>query len=429
MIRFAGRSQGLLSCLLSSSSFSPVVSSPLSLPTRFNSKTGDAFEGIHQTPIVDRLWSLRKQKQLDYSAPRTSTFSKQEILYNFEEDPDLRDKYANPWGFIRIGRVLEDIDALAGNIAHTHCCGENGETDLLLVTASVDQIKVKHRANLKDNMTLSGEIIHSGKSSLEIKMTVTSDWTTKNWLSANFCFVARDPKTGKAANVPALVIQTEEEQKVFDFCEQVRQKAKEARKHKGILDIFGLTLPSETAAQKAASLLQESTPLTLMPASHFPSSVLIQNTKMATNLICHHQHRNIHGRIFGGFLMRQAFEIAFINAYQFLESQPLFVEVDRVVFHKPVEIGNLLKFESCILYTTNPENEGERPKIHVEVSADIITPECHKAERSNLFHFTFETKKKSEVKKVLPGTVEEAVRIANMMELNEKQEKNKKETE
>ena len=52
-----------------------------------------------------------------------------------------------------------------------------------------------------------------------------------------------------------------------------------------------------------------------------------------------------------------------------------------------------------------------------------MTPECFKAERSNLFHFTFESKKLREIKKVLPGTVEEAVRIANMMELNEHQEK------
>jgi hypothetical protein len=29
-------------------------------------------------------------------------------------------QYRNPWGFLRIGRLLEDLDSLAGSIAFTH---------------------------------------------------------------------------------------------------------------------------------------------------------------------------------------------------------------------------------------------------------------------------------------------------------------------
>ena len=41
--------------------------------------------------------------------------------------------------------------------------------------------------------------------------------------SANFTFVARDPNTGKAADVPPLVLGTDEEKQVFDKCELIRQ--------------------------------------------------------------------------------------------------------------------------------------------------------------------------------------------------------------
>jgi acyl-coenzyme A thioesterase 9 len=35
----------------------------------------------------------------------------------FATDPVLRGQYISPWGAIRYGRLFEDMDALAGNIA------------------------------------------------------------------------------------------------------------------------------------------------------------------------------------------------------------------------------------------------------------------------------------------------------------------------
>jgi acyl-coenzyme A thioesterase 9 len=29
-------------------------------------------------------------------------------------------QYRNPWGFVRMGKILEDLDSLAGNIAYEH---------------------------------------------------------------------------------------------------------------------------------------------------------------------------------------------------------------------------------------------------------------------------------------------------------------------
>ena len=44
--------------------------------------------------------------------------------------------------------------------------------------------------------------------------------------------------------------------------------------------------------------------------------------------------------------MRRAFELAFATAYLFCGTKPSFLEVDEVTFRRPVEIGNLLQFES-----------------------------------------------------------------------------------
>ena len=67
------------------------------------------------------------------------------------------------------------------------------------------------------------------------------------------------------------------------------------------------------------------------------SAKLWLNCSIRVNsFICQPQQRNIHGRIFGGFLMRRAFELAFSTAYAFAGAAPHFLEVDHVDFFKPV---------------------------------------------------------------------------------------------
>jgi acyl-coenzyme A thioesterase 9 len=38
-------------------------------------------------------------------------------LYGFSTDYILREQYRDPWNEVRIGKLLEDLDALAGTIS------------------------------------------------------------------------------------------------------------------------------------------------------------------------------------------------------------------------------------------------------------------------------------------------------------------------
>jgi len=42
------------------------------------------------------------------------------VTYPFATKPWLKEEYRNPWGNLRVGRLLEDLDSLAGNIAYRH---------------------------------------------------------------------------------------------------------------------------------------------------------------------------------------------------------------------------------------------------------------------------------------------------------------------
>ena len=90
----------------------------------------------------------------------------------------------------------------------------------------------------------------------------------------------------------------------------------------------------------------------------------------------HPQHRNMADKVFGGFLMRRAFDAAFSTCYLFAGSRPHFLELERVDFKKPVDIGNVVKFVSTVTYTTNnPDESGSHSALHVETEAFVVNAE------------------------------------------------------
>lgn len=101
--------------------------------------------------------------------------------------------------------------------------------------------------------------------------------------------------------------------------------------------------------------------------------------------LCQPQERNISNKIFGGFLMRKAFELAFVTAYLHARTQPFFYGLDGpdkyliswliakrffldVSFQRPVEIGAMLHLRAIVAFTTQRD-------LLVEVTAHVIDAE------------------------------------------------------
>lgn len=141
--------------------------------------------------------------------------------------------------------------------------------------------------------------------------------------------MARDSKTRKAASVNRLAPETETEKLLFEEAE-ARSKL---RKRKGGQNKRGY---ADGEMDRLVALLSEGRIFCDMPALADRNSILLRDTRLANSLICQPQQRNIHGRIFGGFLMHRAFELAFSTSYAFAGVRPSFLEVDHVDFLKPV---------------------------------------------------------------------------------------------
>lgn len=58
--------------------------------------------------------------------------------------------------------------------------------------------------------------------------------------------------------------------------------------------------------------------------------------------------------IFGGFLLKQTFELAFCCAASFSHSRPTFISLDPSTFENPVPVGSVLYLTATVAYTDPP---------------------------------------------------------------------------
>lgn len=389
------------------------------------------WPGMYHSPVTNALWEARSkmyekpadkaigdvsQSELGSKSPSQSRTS---ILYKFSSDYTLREQYRNPWNEVRMGKLVEDLDALAGTVSYKHCCSDDGSTrPILLVTASVDRLVLNKPINVESDLRIVGAVTWVGRSSLEIQLEViqpaedspsSSDSVA---LVANFTFVARDAETGKSAPVNQISPETEREKFLWKEAEE-RNKMRKQKRAEQKRDA------QDRDKDRLNALLAEGRVFCDMPALADRDSILIESTRHENSLICQPQQRNIHGRIFGGFLMRKAFELAFSNAYAFAGAEPQFLEVDHVDFFKPVDVGNFLRLKSCVLYTQL--EDPAKPQINVEVVAHVTRPELRSSEVSNKFYFTFTVRPEAmkdglRIRNVVPGTEEEARRVLERMD-------------
>lgn len=396
------------------------------------------WPGMYHSPVTNALWEARSkmyekpadnkpigdvsQSELVAKSPSQSRTS---ILYQFSSDYTLREQYRNPWNEVRMGKLVEDLDALAGTVSYKHCCSDDGSTrPILLVTASVDRLVLNRPINVDSDLKIVGAVTWVGRSSMEIQLEViqpaqdASSQSESVALVANFTFVARDPKTGKSAPVNQISPETEQEKSLWKEADERNKLRKQKRSEHKRDD-------QDEYKDRLNALLAEGRVFCDMPALADRDSILIKDTHHENSLICQPQQRNIHGRIFGGFLMRKAFELAFSNAYAFAGAAPKFLEVDHVDFFKPVDVGSFLRLKSRVLYTEL--EKPSKPQINVEVVAHVTRPELRSSEISNKFYFTFTVRPEAmkdglRIRNVVPATEEEARRVLERMDAERPQE-------
>ena len=110
--------------------------------------------------------------------------------------------------------------------------------------------------------------------------------------------------------------------------------------------------------------------------------------------------------IFGGFLLKQTFELAFCCAAAFSHSRPTFVSLDPSTFENPVPVGSVLYLTATVAYTDPPlvtkisagdgikdvsEGEGKEKYTNIQIRIDskVRNVEHGETKPTGQFNYTF----------------------------------------
>ncbi len=272
-------------------------------------------------------------RPLDTSIERTLPFG---------SDKKLRKKFMiidkEIPGNIRWGRLLEKLDKLAEDIALDYV--HEFEPEGRVVTAAVDDIALHTPADITKDVYLRARINYVGRTSMEVGIRVDQDKEAEHSLAAcYFTMVARKGEGDEAESlpIPSLEYESEIEERRYNDAIERRQKYQE--------QINALEEPPSTEEYQMLRELhkaQEEDDFDgLLAGEEIRNSV----ERMYPDL------ENVPQKIFGGYVIRRAYELALIQAEEIMPDRPIFVRVNRINFLQPIRIGDKLDFTSRIVYT------------------------------------------------------------------------------
>lgn len=163
---------------------------------------------------------------------------------------------------------------------------------------------------------------------MEIQIDAYQGENWDNILTTYFTMVARDPVSNKSHAINRLESKTEKDEERRVEGEKNKQERLHAKAH-----ALHVRLPTQEELQSIHNwFISESA----VDRSQFLNSIPMHKTEQKSLIFCGHQQRNIHNKIFGGYLMRKAFELAFSTSYLFAGKFPYFSALGDITFNAAV---------------------------------------------------------------------------------------------
>ena len=291
-----------------------------------------------------------------------------------------------------------DLDALSGVVAYKHT-GEGVTT----VTAAVDRINIRNPLTEICDLEMSGQATYVGRSSMEITLQIAkvSNSATNEeqhipeairpedvFMTCAFTMVSLDPATKKAVNIAPLALSTAADRALYAKGEE-NHKAKKSLKQSNIMQ-------KAPDAEESALIHRMWTDSLAYadannPTNKPPNMSPMSKSTLHSAQIMQPQYRNRHNfMIFGGFLLKQTFELAFTCAASFSHARPTFINLDPSTFEAPVPVGSVLYGNASVTYT-EPDTATSGTRIQVMVRTHVRNVEHGENERKSTgtFFYTF----------------------------------------
>ncbi|CEP06853.1 hypothetical protein [Parasitella parasitica] len=399
--------------------------------TQFENFTKKLYTARPVAFWMDKILEKENKKSVNVPSPslanqyehvtvnKTMSDSYMEEFLPFKSSPKLLDEYITTGGKIRIGKILEDLDALAAAISCKHIDTFVAGPPMTVVTASVDRMELLMPNTVQD-LKLSGHVAHVGKSSMEVfvKLETMPDYdpevveasafppsdfiaepTSNTVLFARFTMVAIDSVTGQSVRVNPLVTRTDKEKRIAEY-------AKDCKAHKRLLGESDLSKapPTEDERLMLHNIYMDYSKENKTSTASSTATVWMEDTKLQSVFLMQPQDRNIQNKVFGGYLMRRAYELAHATGSVYAKCPVNLLALDEIIFKKPVPVGSLLNLSSQVIYAQGDPHKS----FQVSVAAEVTDVETGTMDLTNTFHFTLAAEDKP-VPKILPKTYAESI--------------------
>lgn len=359
---------------------------------------------LSRTPTTAQLWQTRTMLQKSRGLEKLPTKQlmkrgkyphESEVILDlpFFSDHVLRDQYVRFDGGVRFELILEDLDALAANVAFMHTdAGFSNAPTLSLVTAACDGVEMLRPFPMDTDLVMKGLVTYTGTSSMEVLVSIAPKQDpTKPLLESFFVMVAKDESTGKATPINPLLIPDGDDEAQWRAQKGAMHKIQRIAEAKSSLQVME---PSQEEIillhkfmQKAKKNDRSTTGSLFGNQEPNLSYIELKDTLLESCTMTQPQDANTMNKIFGGYLMRKAFALARSNAYWFAGplSHPTLLSIDDITFLRPVKIGSLIRFRSKVVYSEGSPTCGFLIRVGAEIM-DLNTGELY---TSNEFYFAF----------------------------------------
>lgn len=264
------------------------------------------------------------------------------------------------------------------------------------------------------DLELSGQVTFAtGRSSMEITLQIAKApkpgqkvQPEEVFMTCAFTMVSLDPVTKKPVNVAPLVLTTAAERAIFARGEE-NYKAKKALRQSDIMQ----TPPDSSEAALIHKMWTDSLAYAdpSNPIEKPTNMALMSKTTIHSTQIMQPQYRNRHNfMIFGGFLLKTTFELAFTCAASFSHTRPRFLNLDPSTFEEPVPVGSVLYVSAGVNYT-EPDQVHGGTRFQIMVRTHVRNVEHAENQRKNTGTFFYTFHVESDVS-ILPQTYGEFMR-------------------
>ena len=300
-----------------------------------------------------------------------------EVRLPLSTDPVLeaawsdQDDSEQNWSRIRFAKFYSLMDALTGDVAVRHgtAHARKSRPDSEDVIANLDDFTVvtaSHYNSTKlfptdptEDLILRSYAVDVGRSSIQIRTDVIQSERLIHFLHTVMVAVDRNtllPRT----NLPPLCLDSDLDLHVRERNLIAQEHKREIKQNKAI-ELTKLPPRAEETELVHALLLNQD------PGNGNGAFELTRDWSFQSFNMVYPEQRNCNGKMFGGWVSSEAYDLAYLTARAFTGRTPIPLGADEMLFHLPVSVGNLLRFTSQVVYTTDKT-------IRVWVTVDLFDP-------------------------------------------------------